>query len=159
MAMLRDIIAFVINSYPENLRSELSNARITKMIYLSDWKNCLENDRQISDIEWYFDNHGPYVHDIIDTVLKNDRIFSVKQTENYYGGIKRLISVIDRNYAVSISKREANSVRSVIDVTKKLYWANFIKLVYSTFPVSSSIRYSRLDLVSKAREYKRISGQ
>ena len=54
MAKLVDVIAYIIKRYPSSLADELSNARLTKLVYLSDWKNCLTNDRPISSINWYF---------------------------------------------------------------------------------------------------------
>lgn len=48
MAELRDVIAYILQRYPEDMAGELSNARVTKMVYLSDWRNCLRGKGQIS---------------------------------------------------------------------------------------------------------------
>ena len=49
MANLKDIIAYILQNYPSNMKHELSNARVTKMIYLADWRNCLRSKGQVSD--------------------------------------------------------------------------------------------------------------
>ncbi len=38
---LRDIMLYICDKYPQ--KRDLSNARLTKLIYLSDWKNILKN--------------------------------------------------------------------------------------------------------------------
>ena len=42
----------------------------------------------------------------------------------------------------------------VIEKTKGMYFDSFIDYVYSTYPVTSKERYSKLDLVTLAQEYK-----
>ena len=64
MANLKDIIAYILQNYPSNMKHELLNARVTKMVYLADWRNCVRSKGQVSDIKWYFDNFGPFVWDV-----------------------------------------------------------------------------------------------
>jgi hypothetical protein len=42
----------------------------------------------------------------------------------------------------------------VIEQTAPLYWNDFIKLVYSTYPVVTQPRFLPLDLVKLALEYR-----
>lgn len=63
-------------------------------------------------------------------------------------------TVRDRNYTPRLTDDERNSCDHIIEVTRKLYWAPFIKLVYSTHPIASSERHTFLDLVLKAAEYR-----
>lgn len=62
-----------------------------------------------------------------------------------------------------ISKRElsiSNEVKSVakliISKTNQFDWTTFISLVYSTYPVKTSSKYTKLNLVQDAIEYKKI---
>ena len=155
MAELLDIVAYIIKNYPSNLRDELSNARLTKMVYLSDWHSSLNNKRQLSNIRWFFDNHGPYVNDIIDLARARTDIFEVKETENIYSGRKRIISLKSPSYKPDLSKSEKASIDRIIEITKTKYWADFISLVYGTHPIASSERYTYLDLIKKADEHKK----
>lgn len=153
MAQLHDVMAYIIRHYPESMAHELSNARLTKMVYLADWHQALNHGRQITSIHWYFDNFGPFVRDIEMTGAMLDSVFSVDLGSNAYGQPKKTFSLRNKNYEPQLTVNERASLDHIIEVTKRLYWAPFIQLVYSTHPIASSERYTFLDLVAKAREY------
>jgi hypothetical protein len=153
MAELKDMMAYLIQHYPERMRHELSNARLTKMVYLGDWHQAITRGRQISDVHWYFDNYGPFVSDIEMTAREHPALFGVSSELNAYGQPKKLFTLKDDDYTPALSKEERASLDHIIGVTQKLYWNDFLKLVYATYPVASSERYSFLDLVEKAAEY------
>lgn len=154
MAELHDVMAYIIKNYPDSLGHELSNARLTKMIYLSDWHQALNEASQITNIKWYFDNFGPFVHDVEDTALERDDLFAVDLGNNAYGSTKKTFSLVNKDYNPVLKAKERKSLDHIIEVTRKMYWTPFIKLVYSTHPIASSQRYTYLDLVKKAKEYK-----
>lgn len=158
MAELQDIMAYVLLHYPANMQHEMSNARLTKMVYLADWHQALQSNKQISPVNWYFDNFGPFVKDVEQTAAFRSDLFEINVGNNIYGQTKKIFSLKDRNYVPRITHQEAISINHIIEVTQKLYWNDFIKLVYSTHPIASSPRYTFLDLVSKAREYKSARG-
>ena len=151
MANLKDIMVYIIRKYP--FKSDLSNAKLTKMIYLADWKHAITYGRQVSGIKWYFDNFGPFVWDIKDEALTDSDTFIVKEVLNAYGSPKVIIDMKQIQYVPEISKEEANSIDHVIETAKKLNWDQFIRLVYSTYPIISSEKYTHLDLSTKAKEY------
>lgn len=153
MSKLKEVISYILINYPH--KSELSNARLTKMIYLSDWKCAIESGKQLTDIEWFFDNYGPYVTDVQAEIAEHEDLFSSNFTRNMYGESKTIFSMKNVEYNPVLSDSERVVVEHVIVKTRELYWDDFIKLVYSTHPVSSSSRYSFLNLVEKAKEYKR----
>ncbi len=151
MANLIDIIAFILGEYP--VKSDLSNARVTKMVYLADWHQSINNNSQISSIHWYFDSYGPFVRDVLDAAKGKPDLFDLKDTVNLFGRKKTLLSLVSNGYLPNISEAEKASLRHVINTTSALNWNDFIKLVYSTYPIMSSNRYSYLDLRAKAAEY------
>jgi len=155
MAQLYDVMAYLIQNYPKNMAHELSNARLTKMVYLADWHQALTYGRQITDVRWFFDNFGPFVRDIELTAADRDDLFVVDLGSNMYGQAKKTFSLRNPEYVPRLSNDEQRSCDHIIEVTKKLYWAPFIKLVYSTHPIASSERYKFLDLVDKALEYRK----
>ena len=150
MFNLREIMCYFCQNYP--YRDELSNSRLTKLVYLSDWFSCLLYGKQLTEIRWVFNHYGPYVDDIIDTA-RQDRLFVISNSQNFYGDNKLIISC-DENYQPMISIKEKNIIDFVIEKTKSMYFYEFIDYVYSTYPISSQQRYLNLDLVSLAREYK-----
>ncbi len=149
MANLRDIIIYILKKYPH--KNELSNARLTKLVYLSDWSNSIHNQNQISNIKWYFDNYGPFVWDVYKEIEQND-IFKVKYTTNIFGKEKKLIS-LQKSVDYSLDESDMTSINRVINVTKDLNWEKFINLVYSTYPILTTDKYNELNLKQKAKEY------
>lgn len=151
MDTLKDIIKYIFIHYPH--KGELSKARLVKMIYLSDWKSCLLNSRQISSIQWYFNHFGPYVSDVI-RLIKQDDDFIVKHIINMFGEDKELIYLKDKVSPPELSKEASNIIDFVINKTHMLNWNEFISLVYSTYPIVTKDKYSMLNLVELAAEYK-----
>lgn len=155
MASLIDVVGYVLASYPKAKRDDLSNARVTKIIYLADWKHAIEHGRQITDIKWFFDNYGPFVHDVGNTALAHPDIVRVETTSNVFGNSKRLFKLIVPEYSPnSLSPTEKQAIDHAIKQTADRPWNSFVQLIYSTYPVVSSERYSWLDLVSQAKAYK-----
>lgn len=152
MADLRDIVAYILKNYPH--KDELSNARVTKMVYLADWKNALDHASQLTTLNWYFDNYGPFLWDVKNAVEHEPTIFRVEKTEKWFGTNKNVFRLIDHEYEPSLTTQQKKVLDHVMSQTKDLHWGSFIKLVYSTYPVMTSERYSRLNLVAKASEYR-----
>jgi hypothetical protein len=151
---LKNIIAYILKHYPKNIKGELSNARLTKIIYLADWHQAINKGKQITNINWYFDNYGPYVSDVKNEVESNPSIFRAVKTDNIFNTPKILMELADDKYEPDITEEQKESIDYVIEVTKKMYWDQFIKLVYSTYPISNSERYTFLDLLDMAKKYK-----
>lgn len=150
MTKLSHAIAYILKNYP--YKDELSNARVTKMIYLADWHSLINGKPALSDIKWYFDNYGPFVWDVKNAVAESNFLKS-KSTHNMFGQPKELISLRDQDFEPKIDTLDAATLDHVIKQTKSLNWAGFIKLVYSTYPVASSEKYSYLDLPKLAKKY------
>ena len=156
MAHIKDVLAYLLKQYPHD--NETSNARVTKMIYLSDWVHCIREGRQITEIQWHFDNYGPYVHDVKRVAEQFHKTFEVRQSQTMYGDTKSLILLTRNSFAPALELSEMAAVDHVILHTKGMYWNEFIKTIYGTYPIASSERYSSLDLVAKAKEYGQVTG-
>lgn len=145
-----DLIGYIVKHYSK--KDDLSKARLNKIIYLIDWKSSIDREKQITDIEWFFNNYGPYVSEIELMVMVDPR-FKIETTQNYYGSEKNIIRVIENNFNEP-SPDEKSIIDLVIEVTQNLSWSQFINAVYSTYPIKNSMKGSMLDLVSLAKEYK-----
>lgn len=150
MDKLEAAIAYLCEHYPH--KSELSKARLTKLVYLADWKACIESGKQISDIEWVFNHYGPYVDDIYTTAIASPN-FNVERSTNFYGNRKEIISLKIPLFSTRLSASDRRILDHVIEETKKLNWDQFIQLVYSTYPVLTGTRGEKLDLSAMARAY------
>ncbi len=156
MAELTDIISYILAKYPHDF--ELSNARVTKMVYLADWRQAITEGSQVSEIRWYFNSYGPFVWDVKDTIENETETFEVTHTRNMFGTEKLLFKLKGPPQTTSLTDSERAALDHVIENTKNLSWNGFIRLVYSTHPIVTSGRYSHLDLVAKAQEYKDGNG-
>lgn len=155
MAQLKNVMAWILKNYPHE--HEMSNARLTKMVYLCDWHHTVYSNSRMTNIHWYFDNHGPFVWDIKDEVSERPKWFRMVNTVNMYGSRKSLIQLVKNEYDGSeLSSSEKNTVKSIIERTKSLYWDDFITYVYSTYPILSSEKYSYLNLENLASEFRAL---
>lgn len=157
MGKLINVMVYLLKNYPH--KAELSNARLTKLVYLADWKFALKNKTQITNIQWKFDNFGPFVWDIYDTASTNLNVFIVEDGQNCFGAKKNLIKLSNENYPITLSDDEKNTLDFVINSTKSLNWNRFIQLVYSTFPILVSEKGSRLNLVDLAHLKDKIKSK
>lgn len=148
-----NLVRYILKVYPH--AKELSKARLNKIIYLIDWKSALENEKQLTEIDWKFNHYGPYVNIIEETILSDDR-FNIKSTTNIYGNEKNIIEIIQDKDFSEPTEKEQEIIDFVIEKTRKFYWDKFINLVYSTYPIISQEKGSQLNLVELAKEYKQI---
>lgn len=157
MVRLKYIIRYFAENYPH--QDDLSKARITKMVYLADWYNCLKNCRQLTDIEWYFDHYGPYVADVYEEVVKDHRLVVVNGV-NQYGSPKQTIKLRHNHLDIIFRNRLAPETIEILDEviedTKAFYWSEFIDYVYNTYPIKHSKRYSKLNLQKLALDCKSL---
>jgi len=151
MALLKDVIYYILCNYPN--KDELSNYRVTKMVYLSDWHFVRKYGKQMTDIQWVFDNYGPFVWDIKDTVVEQSQLFKCDHTYNCFGHEKTIFAIKDPSYQTNLTTEESASIDYVIEHTQALDNAAFTKLVYSTYPIVVTEQYHKLNLVDNAKEY------
>ena len=148
------ILKYILQEYP--YKSELSASRVTKILYLSDWKSAIDNGHQLTNSKWYFNHYGPYVEDFID-LAKDDDDIEIVNEQTIFGGRKRLLKLADSyKDKVQLDDDDKNLVDFVINATKSKNYEDFIRLVYSTYPVITNDRYSELDLIKLSKEYEKI---
>lgn len=153
MGNLRDTMAYICKHYPR--QDQLSNARVTKMIYLADWRSAIRRGKQVTDTGWMFDHYGPFVYDVLDTA-KEDPQFEVLATRNAYGAPKDLLRVSRDVTYPSLEQDEKEILDFVMDTTADKNWGEFIHFVYSTYPILAREKYAKLDLVDLAKEYQEV---
>ncbi|MDT3337672.1 Panacea domain-containing protein [Shewanella sp. SP1S1-7] len=151
MNKIQQIIAYICLHYPHP--SELSKARLTKLVYLADWFSSLSDGEQMTDIEWVFNHYGPYVDDVVDAA-QGRRGFRVDHEQTMYGTSKYVISFHGDEDDIELSDREKDILNAVMKKTKSMYFNEFVDFVYSTYPVRSRERYSTLKLVDLAKQYR-----
>ncbi len=153
MKKIRDVMIYLCKNYPKP--EHLSKARLTKLVYLVDWKSSIQNGRQITQICWYFNHYGPYVADV-PRIAERDPVFHIKATLTESNNNKDIISLNDHeDLELNLNEDERMLVDDIIKNTDDLEWKGFINLVYSTYPVITSGRFEYLNLPKLAEEYKK----
>lgn len=150
MATLRDAMAYVCSQYPG---SDLSKAKLAKILYLSDWKAALAGRPQITPIEWKFNHYGPYVTDVVDTARDAEGFELVHDWTAF--GNRRTIVKYNGGMPLNMGEDERETIDEIIRRVAPLSFDAFLKLVYSTYPVVVSDRGSALNLGRLAAEYKK----
>jgi hypothetical protein len=151
LSKLRDAIAYICM----NLHSDraLSKARLTKLLYLADWKSAVDHGEPISDIEWEFNHFGPYVHDVIDTV-QADPHFRVEHKKTTSGDAVDIVRCVGSPSVDQLDEGDRSALDFAIAKARDLPYPEFKRMVYGTFPIISQPRYSKLRLADLARRYK-----
>lgn len=142
VSRVADIAAYFCEHYPH--KQEISNGRLTKMIYLADWRSSQLFQRQITNVEWFYDYFGPYVHDVMRAVEADNR-FEVVAQENIHGNPMKLIKM-GKSANILLPLEQKEILDHVINKTSPMAWNQFIKLVYSTYPITRGSKFAKLDL-------------
>lgn len=151
MNKLQQVIAYLCANYPH--KSELSKARLTKLVYLADWFAALLDGNQLTDINWVFNHYGPYVNDVVEAANSSSS-FTINDDVTIYGSRKNVISFNGKPSDIHLSSRECVILDAAIQKTQNLCFNDFIDYIYSTYPVKRRERYSQLNLVSLAHQFK-----
>jgi hypothetical protein len=158
MAEFKDIVAYLCDRYPNP--NELSNARLTKMVYLADWKSAIERGEQLTSLTWEFSHYGPYIPDVI-RLARSEEDFEIERSETIYGDERELVRHKGKSGTAagypSLEREDKDLLDFVIRSVEDKNFTEFVKLVYSTYPIVTQERYSKLDLVNLAMQYKEIA--
>jgi uncharacterized protein YwgA len=149
MATLRDAMAYACHAYPA---SDLSKAKLAKILYLADWKSALEGRAQITPIHWKFNHYGPYVTDVVDTARLSDG-FSLVDDWTSFGNRRTIVKYEGCEFG-QIGDEEKRTIDEIVKTVAPLSFDAFLKLVYSTYPIVVSDRGSELDLQKLAADYR-----
>lgn len=134
-----ELFKIIISVYPK--KQELTQDRLVKLTYLSDWRSAIVNKKQITNIKWYINNYGPYIENMYD--ILEEKSFDINDSI-----IKR------KKFDGEIATEIMTVVDFIINKTKELNNNDFTTLVFSTFPLATSTKYSHVDLVEKAKQYQ-----
>lgn len=137
------VVSYICSTYPH--LSDLSNARLTKLVYLADWRAARAGMGQLTDIDWIFNHYGPWVPDVLAAAQSREDLDVVSDV-NYYGSPKVRVKPKQGAAPVALSAQTKAIIDTVVADTQKLYFGEFIEYVYATTPVRQSPRGSQLDL-------------
>ena len=154
---LHDILAYILLRSEQILkRKGLSKYRITKIVYLCDWCYACARGHQITDIHWFFDNYGPFVWDVFNTLTRDSDLFELSVILTPYENEITSFAIKNIEYAPNLTRDVQECVEYVLENAVGLKNQEFINLVYATYPIRTSRRYTSLNLVEKANEYRQM---
>lgn len=148
--MLKDIIYYFLKK-----SWELPNARITKLVYLLDWEYSLKYGNQVTDIEWFFDYYWPFVKDIENVIYENEDIFLEKIYYNSLWNKSKFFSIKWKN-DWQLDFKVYEIMDKILEETKNFTFNDFIKYVYSTYPVYKTRQFNKLNLKELAKEFNSL---
>jgi hypothetical protein len=141
---------------------KLPKARCVKLFYLLDWKAALASGKAITGLTWYYHHFGPYLPEVVDMLVDSGDII-LHQQDNAMGSEAEYLTLkapkASKTREDCLSKEEQNLADEVITATKDLSFTDFIKLVYSTYPIRISQKYTELDLPRLAKSYQPSSSE
>jgi len=153
MATLREVLAYFCHHYPH--KGELSEVRLTGMVYLADWKSAVDRGRKlITSLRWLFDETGPSTPNIM-KLIRRDPDFEIRLTGSRFEELTELIFY--RGPAPILGRPDQDILDFVIDRSSSKTWTELTRLVYSTYPILTQPRHCPLDLESLAKKYRASS--
>ena len=130
-----DVVAYLRRRYPRP--EELSRLRLLRMAYLTDWKSAVERGRQMTSLAWGFGEEGPYCP-------AAGRAVHLE------------LSGAGRDGYPLLAAEDEGLLDFVVRSVEGKGYPEVEKLVYSTYPILTQERHSRLDLAALAGEYRRV---
>lgn len=137
------VVSYICSTYPH--LSDLSNARLTKLVYLADWRAARAGMGQLTNIDWIFNHYGPWVPDVLAAAQTRDDLDVISDV-NFYGSPKVRVKPRQGAAPAVLSAQTKAIIDTVVADTQRLYFGEFIEYVYATTPVRQSPRGSHLDL-------------
>lgn len=160
MATVKDLSAYLLKRAADTghffsfLRSpELPSEKLARLVFLCDWKHSLDYGGQITDLEWSvsgFDSFG----EVLGEIKEYPEMFELRSQ----GHVRRrdeVVRLVDESYQPQLEDSEKEVADDISEIDRKLNWAEFSQVLYSTYPLLVSQPGRRSNLAELANEYKR----
>ncbi len=147
---IKQIMAYIIDKYAD--KSILSKSRMAKTVYLVDWRSAIQAGKQVTDIEWEFTGLGPFFD--VAKALEGDDRFEIIPIDGATAEPRELVQCKSQCEYDKLTQWDIKVMDWVISYTEKMSHERFTNLIYSTYPIMTQERFSKLDLPELAKEYK-----
>lgn len=151
MASLASVLTYLLENTSGNPNH--SATQVIRMAYLADWFHCLEHGHPISDATWQLESSGPMPDHLRDQLTDSHSVFDISYSDRS-GKLEPLLSLKDRSFHASLSADERHSLDHIINISNRMENSDFVRTVFGTYPITTCSRYNRIDLQTKAAEYK-----
>jgi hypothetical protein len=119
------------------------------LVYLAHWKYALVYGQDLSETTWVFARSGPASGKFFDLLFTSPEIIVIDRlVENETMNIS-----CNKDLSVDIKEPEKLVLDFVLSKEALLNEPELQKLVYSTYPMMTTPRFKKLDLINKAKDY------
>ena len=128
---------------------KLPRYALPKLIYLLDYQYSLTHGEQYTNIKWYYNDFGPFVHDVENAIRKHENV-KISKEKNPYDG-KGCSYFYYAGVKVSLVDSEAASIlEGMVSLFRKMTSREFISYVYGTYPMAHTSRHNFIDVSALA---------
>lgn len=142
MCDVQAIFSYIYKHYPTDYVLDLD--RLTKLVFLADWKASISLGKAITDVQWEIVNSEPQM----------DRS-SLRKVVDFIGTRDKKISIgnIEITFLKVIKPNQRGIIDFVIEATKDKTDAELAQLVNSTFPALTQDETDAINLPKLAKHY------
>lgn len=150
MARLQDVLTYLFKNLGD--RNDLNPRRMTRILYLLDWKAAIELGSQITDVKWKIVDFEP----TIDLNSVKDLVYYVEHKDQSF--IMEFLDFFNKlsREEQRLSREEQSIINFVVSITAKKKDEELAHLVYSTFPAFTQDETDKIDLPDLAKKYKAV---
>ena len=126
----------------------MTEKKLISLIYLCDWRHCLTNNRQITEIQWTRQfGATPVIGNELPDLWS--AIIGFEFLEN-----QRFVKLLETKLETNLERLELASIVHCYGACKEDDILKFTKLVCSTYPLFVSNNFEDLNLIDMGRSYK-----
>lgn len=137
---------------PTRLLITWQNTRGCSLDDIHSRRRFVSAKSELLSLKWLLNHYGPYVDDVV-KLARDSTDFNLIITRNAYGSVKERLEFVGSEFTNGVlDSKELEVIDEVVRETDPSYFNNFINLVYNTYPVKESNKYSILDLPKFAQK-------
>jgi len=141
---LENVIHYLCYYYP----STLTRTVLVKLIYLSELEFISLYQRRMTDIQFRYDNYGPFSWEIIDTAqdLIDRGILSMEKDSNILGDERYRYRALKKPDIKDLDEHSLKALQQVLEKFSAYTFSGLIDYVYSTAPMRYTHKGEVIDL-------------
>jgi hypothetical protein len=120
--------------------------------YLADWRSAIARGQQLTGVTWEFNEMGPSSREVLEAIFSGSR-FGIVPGRRSEGGQQQVVAVDPQAVPRSLTSEDKEILTYVVERVAHHDDSGLVRLVYSTFPILCTPRFSKLSLPELAARY------
>lgn len=144
MNKLKNTILYLVKRHPP--KRDLTQTRLTMLLFLIDWENTLQHREQITELSWYFGQYGPNAIDLIPEIRHSKNLYIAVEKSNFGTDQFMIKTSIDKSL-IQIEKLSTENIKIIDDIinkTKNFSWKELLDYTYNTKPIKLCKKYTTI---------------